>query len=293
MGQNLIILNPETAEILYEIQAGDKIKITHGDTVGNEYIPFPSTAEFIKLWDCVIPSLFNIRLTGAEMITLFCLVGHVEYQSCAAVMPNGEHVTTVDIETETGLSEISVKRAIQRLRDVGLIAVSTSAKYHTFFVNPFTFTKGHKVNATLQQMFKKTPQYEVSYQAASKNGFAVENDMIVFPDDMQFVKIWKAVFPHIINIRLTGAEVSVLMSCFGNVRYDTAQIAHSNGKPIDAEALSSISGVNIRKTKEALKKLTDNGFVREKDGMLYLNPFIACKGNRVEKAVVDLFNGDR
>ena len=283
-------MNLETGEIIRQIYEGETVIVKQkyrGKEEADAFFFNPST-EFIKLWDCIVPALTDIKLSGAEMAVLLCMAAHTEYDSFVVVHPSGRHLNSTDLMAETSLSENTVKSAVLKLKDKSLIAISLFGKAYTYIMNPYVFGKGHDCNSTLARMFQNTP-IKIIYDANRRIQVPEDTEKISFGKNANFVKLWVRALNRIANIRLSGADYAALFIMMHKARYDTGAIMHDNGKALTQLQLATLCGVTPRKLRDSIAVLKKHGIVAEKDNTLYINPFVAARGEKVNQELIDLF----
>lgn len=274
-------VNLDTGEIRRHIFEGEKVIIRENKAQYEEFYYFNPHEEFIKQWDSVIPEIISVRLSGAEMAILLFLSAHIEYDSFI-IRKNGRQQNSFDIQNSLSLSPATIKKALKTQRDKGFISVSRTAKAYTYVANPYVFAKGKRCNSTLVGLFERTPQYKKLVNSSCRKQEKIEADNLYFAEDATFIRMWKKVMPYIVNTKLTGAELIILLICFRFARYESGLIAYSNGIPLPEEKMSDICGLSARTIKDGIQKLIEIGFISRDENRIYLNPFIASKGNRID-----------
>lgn len=253
------------------------------------YYDFDPKEDFIKLWTAVIPEINRIRLSGAEMAILLFLARYISYDNFVVMSPSGKHVNSSDIQKALELSPETVKKAVKKFRDKGLIAVSRTAKTYTYIANPYVFSKGGSYNSTLMELFKNTQQYRQLVNLSCRKKEVIEGDAINFPEDATFIRLWINVLPYLTDIGLTGAEWSILLTCFYAARYETGLAAYSNGKPLTVETITKVCNRSCRTITDGLNHLEDLGLIRFEGSELYLNPFVGSRGRRITNKLNQTF----
>lgn len=195
-------------------------------------------------------------------------------------MPDGRHITTADIIQATELSREKVSDALKKLKDKTIIArciVGTDERQYSYFINPFLFVKGVKINATLEEMFRHSPFYNRRLITP------INTDIFALNKQIQFFRLWQYLLPEIVTMRLTGAEMAVLLFIASHVQYNTSAFSHKNGVPYTPENIAAECGLKSRKVKEALKRFIELGFIYiDSDNITYVNPFLIGKGEKFD-----------
>lgn len=96
------------------------------------------------------------RLSTSEMNMVFYFLQYISYESGALKHPNGKLLTRSFIASDLKLSERSVDRALQGLKTKKVISHNYIGKEVQYFVNPWIFMKGKRINKTLYDMFKNS-----------------------------------------------------------------------------------------------------------------------------------------
>lgn len=286
------IINLETGEIT-RVEPDERIckrKIPKKHKAPpDKYWYFNPSDKFIKLWDSMFKVLIDTRLTGNEYNILLYLAQYVSYGSCV-VMRSGQYITTENISHDCNTCMDSVKNALKSLRDAGIIATAKTGNYNMYIINPFVLCPGRSCNKTLLDTFKHTPQFQRLYITALQNRMLkTSDDRIIFPTKAKFVKLWTSVLPHILDLRLSGAEITVLLACLANLRYESCEVAYMNGKPIDAKGLAAYTGLSVKTVYKAINRLEIYDLLNVENGVYVVSPFLAIRGNKVYCEAADKF----
>ena len=125
----------------------------------DEKIEWMKGDDFIKLFDNVLEELSNEKLTGNQFKILITMLRFLDYES-GALVDNKKKSLSIDfIHNLTGISRsyffVDVKRLLEK-RMICKAKFVNEFEDLTYFVNPYIFAKGKKVNKTLYQMFKNS-----------------------------------------------------------------------------------------------------------------------------------------
>ncbi len=110
---------------------------------------------FIKAYTKPMTMLAR-SLSGPEMNMVYYLGQYISFESGALKHVNGELLHREFIAKEMGQSERTVDRILQSLKSKKIISHNYVGKEVQYFVNPWIFIKGTRVNKTLYEMFKNS-----------------------------------------------------------------------------------------------------------------------------------------
>jgi len=152
-----VITSPITGEYLGEINPGDRI--TRAKSI--EYLKRnkilvngPETVkQFFKGNAKEIEKIMN-SLDTFERSMLFSISVYVSYTDCCLKYGNGTNITTDDIVTIAGMSRGKTFQVIDNLIKKDILYKGKNSKNRQYFVNPWIFCKGNRVNTVLQTMFQ-------------------------------------------------------------------------------------------------------------------------------------------
>jgi hypothetical protein len=161
----------ENGEIVDKIEDGDRI--LRGKS--REYLlrqgeneKLPKDALFIKMFKDALPELASEGLTIPESRVFFYLLENVRYESNVAKYNTGELITRDHICFDMKMSLSNVQRAIVRLCQRGLVAITKIDVGKVFIVNPFVAMRGNSIDKTTYDLFKKT-KWARSWKIGEKN----------------------------------------------------------------------------------------------------------------------------
>lgn len=89
-----------------------------------------------------------------EKAFLYSIAVYVGYEDCCLKFENGNDITTDDLLRITGLSRSTLFDTISKLSSKDIIYKGKNSKNRQFFVNPWLFCKGNRINKVLKTMFK-------------------------------------------------------------------------------------------------------------------------------------------
>lgn len=156
MGNTFVkgIVDLETGEIINKAKKGDKVKITRKESI--EYLSQFQTwkiEHFYKGHTDEIRKLMN-ELSTNEKAFLFSVAPYVGYDDCCLKYPNGNDIITKHLIDITGLSKNRLYKTVKSLVKKDIIYKGENSKTRQYFINPWLFCKGHRVNKVLKTMFK-------------------------------------------------------------------------------------------------------------------------------------------
>jgi len=148
------IVNLETGELLNKAKQGDRIKITRKESV--EYLENFQTwkiEHFYKGHTDEIRKLVK-ELSVHEKAFLFSVAPYVGYDDCCLKFSNGKDITTKHLISITGLNKNKLHETVGNLIEKDIIYKGKNSKNRQFFINPWLFCKGNRINNVLKTMFK-------------------------------------------------------------------------------------------------------------------------------------------
>lgn len=93
-------------------------------------------------------------LTGNEKIFLFSITPYISYDDCHLQYRNNTDIGTEDLVNITGLSRSVVYETIRTLIKKDILYKGRNSKNRQYFMNPWLFCKGQRINKVLRTMFK-------------------------------------------------------------------------------------------------------------------------------------------
>lgn len=92
---------------------------------------------------------------------------------------------------------------------------------------------------------------------------------------------------------LTISERSVLWSLLPYVSYSSCLIQHTNGKDINFSGIVKLSGMSYNTVLSAVESLISKDVIykgkNSRGNQFFINPWIAYKGNTINKVLFDMF----
>lgn len=93
-------------------------------------------------------------LSMTEKAFLFCMATYVGYDDCCLKYDNGNELSFDDMVTISAMSRSTVSQVITSLISKDIIYKGNNSQTRQYFVNPWLFCKGNRINKVLKTMFK-------------------------------------------------------------------------------------------------------------------------------------------
>jgi hypothetical protein len=144
-------------QVLTEINPGDRIK-----TIRKESLEFLERQRELQEWNIIhfykgnideIKQL-NEDLTNSEMGILFAIIPYINYDDCCLKFENGKELGFDDMISLGKLSRGKTSEVLNELRKKDVIYKGLNSEGLQYFVNPWLFCKGNKIDKVLKTMFK-------------------------------------------------------------------------------------------------------------------------------------------
>jgi len=147
-----IVVDRGTGEITNELQPGDRI-------VRAKSIEYLQSIQEWKIEHFYKGNLSEIKkwmkdLTPNEKAILFTVSPYINYEDCCLKQENGSMLTFDNIVELSGLSRGAVSQAINSLIKKDILYRGKNSKERQYFMNPWLFCKGNRINKVLQTMFR-------------------------------------------------------------------------------------------------------------------------------------------
>ncbi len=148
------IVDSETGETMNSIKEGDTCRITRAASKEK----YTQTQEwklerFYKGHSAEIRKLM-LELSTVEKAFLFTMALYVSYEDCCLKYDNGNELSFDDMQELTGLSRGALSKAITSLIKKDILYRGKNSKSRQYFVNPWVFCKGNRINKVLKTMFQ-------------------------------------------------------------------------------------------------------------------------------------------
>lgn len=116
-------------------------------------IAWKAKDKFVKLYVDNLREVIS-ELTSSETFAVMSVISYIDYYSNMLKGYDGLPLNTADIATLTGFSEKHTIGLMDSLVTKKIFARNRVGRSYQYFANPFIFTKGNRINATLYAMFK-------------------------------------------------------------------------------------------------------------------------------------------
>jgi len=94
------------------------------------------------------------ELSINEKAFLFAVATYIGYDDCCLKLDNGKEMSTDDLVNLTGLCKTVLYETISSLIKKDIIYKGKNSKSRQYFINPWLFCKGNRINKVLKTMFK-------------------------------------------------------------------------------------------------------------------------------------------
>lgn len=144
----------DDGEIVGEINEGDSILRKASSDYLESTIPWGKDMKFVKICIDCIPRLSEL-LTGSALGTMLALTPYIQYNSNIIAKNNGGRpLKNSDVERIMRYSNKTVKVIMDELVDKRVLFRGRTGTSYQYYANPYIFTKGRRINKTLEVMFK-------------------------------------------------------------------------------------------------------------------------------------------
>lgn len=153
------IVNSETGEISTDLYAGDRIVRASSKKSYKKKVEIPKECETWNLEEFYKANILEMRLlmkdlSQAEKAFLFSIAPYVSFDDCHLQYGNGLDIGTEELIKITNLSRGLVYQTIESLVKKDILYKGRNSKSRQYFVNPWLFCKGNRINKVLKTMFK-------------------------------------------------------------------------------------------------------------------------------------------
>lgn len=151
-----VIFSPVTGEKTGEIYQGDRIYRKKSDDYLKNTVEILANEPYTKAYHKVMFAVSN-GLTGTELQMVYTLLPFLSYESGMLKHGNnGQPLTRSYISVYTGLSLKTVDRIMAGLKEKQVIGRNVVGREVQYFMNPWLFMRGKRINKTLHDMFKNS-----------------------------------------------------------------------------------------------------------------------------------------
>jgi len=103
------------------------------------------------------------ELNVYEKAVLFSISPYVGYTDCCIRYENGKELTIEAMQEISGISKSKMYEVLSSLQEKDILYKGKNSKNVQYFMNPYLFCKGPRINKVLKTMFK-------NYKIRIKNG---------------------------------------------------------------------------------------------------------------------------
>jgi hypothetical protein len=146
----------EDGERERELNPGDRIMTAKSFEFLNETMELQKSEQFVKTFLKSLGVLVKEQLTGAEYSIVVTGINYLRYVSGVIAFENGKALNKYNFMEFTSLSESSVEKALAGLVEKKIFSKNKTGHDIQYFVNPFIFMRGERINKTLYVMFKNS-----------------------------------------------------------------------------------------------------------------------------------------
>ena len=162
-----VLCSPETGEKTGELYQGDRIYRKESDEYLKSTVEILPDEPYAKTF---LRPMFQVArgLTGTEIQMIYSLLPYLSYESGMLKHHNGQPVTRSYVAEMTGLSLKTVDRILSALKEKQVLGRNVVGREVQYFMNPWLFMRGKRINQTLHDMFKNSHWAKV-YEMRSKS----------------------------------------------------------------------------------------------------------------------------
>jgi hypothetical protein len=155
--------NKEVRRKLVDMETGEEVLIYEGDRIvrgaSTEHLEKKSKCQEWKIENFFKGHIGEIEkwmqdLTPNEKAFMFSICPYICYESCAIQYSNGKDIGTEELVKITGLRRNLLYQTIEMLVKKDIIYKGKNSISRQYFVNPWLFCKGNRINKVLKTMFK-------------------------------------------------------------------------------------------------------------------------------------------
>lgn len=160
---NRAVVNIDTGEITNSLEPGDRI-------VKAKSVVYLQSINEWKIENFYKGNLLEIKnwmkdLSPHEKAILFTISPYVGYEDCCIRHDNGNMLTFDDVVELSGLSRSTVSGTLNSLIKKDILYRGKNSRERQYFMNPWLFCKGNRINKVLQTMFRN---YKIRICGGSK-----------------------------------------------------------------------------------------------------------------------------
>jgi hypothetical protein len=145
----------DSGQVIGYIREGDRVVRKESVESVNGTVAWTPEESFGKFYPEAMKRLSKLGCTAAEYRLLFLVLGYISYKSGLLMHDNGRSLTAEWITEQMDMNKDVVYRTIRSLIAKGILykGSGNKGKVDEYFINPFYFFKGNRINQTLLAMF--------------------------------------------------------------------------------------------------------------------------------------------
>lgn len=124
----------------------------------------------------------------------------------------------------------------------------------------------------------------------------VDDGLVLFDSSTKFVKVYAKTLMKYVN-KLESIDTMVMMSLLNNISYETCMLTKTGTNDrryiLTHSDVEDITGLSYKTVSRVMNRLVKAGLlarVKFKNTYIYYaNPYLFLKGNKVSKAILDIF----
>ena len=147
-----LVVDECTGEILNELNEGDRIVRKKS----LEYLANMNTWKIEHFYKGHIGEIRSIlsELNRNERAFLFSIASYVGYEDCCLKHDNGNELKFSDLIKLSGMAKSLTSEVVNSLIKKDILYKGKNSKNIQYFINPWIFCKGQRINNVLKTMFK-------------------------------------------------------------------------------------------------------------------------------------------
>ena len=165
MSSEAYIVDKETGEILKEVSSGDRVLRKASVELLSDTQVWAMKHFYKGNIDEIREQ--NKRLSVYERALIYSIATYVGYKDCCLKFDNGKILDFDNIVLISGMSRGKCSTTITSLINKDILYKGRCSDGIQYFVNPWLFSKGNRINNVLQTMFRN---YRVKVLAGKKWG---------------------------------------------------------------------------------------------------------------------------
>lgn len=156
------VISSDTGEQMNDIFPGDQIVRRESSESYKKYVKSKSEKEkSYQRWDLDNFYRANIseltllleELSQSEKAFLFSISPYISFEDCHLMYHNNVDIGTEELVKITRMSRTTVYKIIDSLISKDILYKGMNSKTRQYFVNPWIFSKGSRINKVLKTMF--------------------------------------------------------------------------------------------------------------------------------------------